>query len=263
VAPSIDYTSITDQLLQNRDRLKTDVMMLLDDQGILVARTDRPMVAGGSKEDVKEDFYEKTPLVRTIVDDGTVAATKGVLPLDGKLYHVAVAPVAAGARAVRIGYLINGYAIDDKFANRIAESTDAGVVFTTKDGATTVRSGNAPSVMPKDVGAQKTLQVDQSRYVVTTKPLLSGREVVGSAIFLRSLDRELAPFRDIQLTMILGGGAALVLALLFSWLIAKRVTRPIEQLAGIAQAVTAGDYSVHPEVNRNDEVGILGARSAR
>ncbi len=253
-APGIDYSSINDQLLQNRARLNTDLMMLLDDQGILVARTDQPMVASGSKE----DFYEKTPLVRAIVDDGSVAVTKGVLPVDGKLYHAVVAPIAAGAREIRIGYLINGYAIDDRFANRIAESTNAGVVFTTRDGATTVRSANAPSVMPKDVGTQKTVQVDQSRYVVTTKPLNSGRDVVGNAIFLRSLDRELAPFREIEQAMLLGGGAALLLALLFSWLIAKRVTRPIEQLAGIAQAVTAGDYSVHPEVNRNDEVGILG-----
>jgi len=253
-APAIDYTSINDTLIEQRDRLQTDVLMLLDDQGILVARTDQPMIAGGSKE----DFYEKSPLARAIVDDGSIPATKGVLPLDGKLFHVTVAPIAAGARAVRIGYLVNGYAIDDKFANRIAESANAGVVFTTKDGATTVRSSNAPSVMPKDVGAQKTLQVDQSRYVVTTKPLLSGRDVVGTAIFLRSLDRELAPFKEIERTMILGGGLALLLALLTSWLIAKRVTRPIEQLASIAQAVTAGDYSVHPEVNRNDEVGILG-----
>jgi len=253
-APAIDYSSINDTLIEQRNRLKTDVLMLLDDQGILVARTDQPMIAGGSKE----DFYEKSPLVRAIVDDGGIAATKGVLPLDGKLFHATVAPVGGGARAVRIGYLVNGYAIDDKFANRIAESANAGVVFTTKDGATTVRSGNAPSVMPKDVGEQRTIQVDQSRYVVTTKPLMSGRDVVGTAIFLRSLDRELAPFRKIERTMILGGGAALLIALLSSWLIAKRVTRPIEQLAGIAQAVTAGDYSVHPEVDRNDEVGILG-----
>jgi serine/threonine-protein kinase len=251
--PGIDYSSINDTLIEQRDRLRTDVLMLLDQDGILVARTDQPMIASGSKE----DFYERTPLVRAIVDDG-LPVTKGVLPLEGKLFHAVVAPLASGARGVRIGYLINAYAIDDKFANRIAESANASVVFTTKDGATTVRSSSAPSVMPKDVGSQKTVEVDQSRYVVTTKPLLSGRDVVGTAIFLRSLDRELAPFREIEQTMILGGGAALVLALLFSWLIAKRVTRPIEQLAGIAQAVTAGDYSVHPEVDRNDEVGILG-----
>jgi HAMP domain-containing protein/predicted Ser/Thr protein kinase len=256
-AAGIDYSSINDTLLEQRDRLKTDVMMLLDDQGVLVARTDKPMVAGGSKE----DFYEKVPLVKRIVDDQSVASNSGVLTLDGKPFHAAIAPIAAGARGVRIGYLINGYAIDDKFANRIAESTNAGVVFTAKgNDAGTVRSSNAPSVTAQQMSGQKTgtITVDQSRYILTTEPLLSGAEVVGTAIFLRSLDRELAPFKEIENTLLIGGGIALLLAFLFSWLIAKRVTRPIEQLAGIAQAVTAGDYSVSPDVNRQDEVGILG-----
>ena len=255
--PAIDYSSINDNLLQRREQLGTDVLMLLDDQGVLVARTDQPMVAGGSKE----DFYDKSPVVRTIIDDADVAKSSGVLALDGKLYHAAVAPVGAGARNVRIGYLVNAYAIDDKFANGIAESTNAGVVFTTRDaGATPVRSSNAPSVMPQQVAGRKTgtVTVDQSRYILTTEPLLSGAQTVGTAIFLRSLDRELAPFREIQNTLLIGGGIALLLAFLMSWLIAKRVTRPIEQLAGIAQAVTAGDYSVSPDIARNDEVGILG-----
>jgi HAMP domain-containing protein/predicted Ser/Thr protein kinase len=253
-AAAIDYASINDQLIQNRDRLKTDVMMLLDDQGNLVARTDKLNIAGG----VTEDFYERSSLVRTIVDDGTVGVTTGVLPLDGKLFHVAVAPVASGARSVRIGYLINGYAMDDEFANRIDAASNAGVMFASKDNA--VRSANAPSVMPKDVptGTTSEVNVDRSRYVVTSRPLRSGSEVVGNALFLRSLDRELAPFREIEQAMLYGGGAALLLALLFSWLIAKRVTRPISQLAGIAQAVTAGDYSVGPDTRGNDEVGILG-----
>lgn len=257
-APAIDYSSINDTLLENRDRFKTDVMMMLDDQGILVARTDQPMVAGATRE----DFYERSPLVKNIVDDGAIQSSVGVLTLDGKPYHAAVAPIAAGARGILIGYLVNAYAIDEKFANRIAEATNAGVLFTTNEkGASSVRSGNAPSVMPEQpiaAGETKEVRVDQSTYILTTKPLLSGQTVVGSAIFLRSLDRELAPFRAIENAMLAGGGAALLLAFLFSWLIAKRVTRPIEELAGIAQAVTAGDYSNYPDVDRNDEVGILG-----
>ncbi len=253
----IDYSSINDQILEQRDRLKTDVMLLLDDQGILVARTDKPMVAAATKE----DFYEKVPMVKRVVDDQNVPTTSGVLTLEGKPYHAAVAPIASGANKVRIGYLIGGYAIDDKFANRISEATNAGVVFTPKgSGAETARSTNAPSVTAGQVSGKKTdtISVDQSRYIFTSEPLLSGNDIVGTAIFLRSLDRELAPFKEIEKTLLIGGGAALLLAFLFSWLIAKRVTRPIEQLAGIAQAVTAGDYSVSPDVKRNDEVGILG-----
>ncbi len=250
----IDFASINDQLIQNRDRLKTDVMMLLDDQGNLVARTDKLNIAGGAME----DFYEKSSLVKSIVDDGNLEVATGVMPLDGKLFHVAIAPVAAGAHSVRIGYLINAFAMDDEFANRIDAASNAGVMFASKNN--TVRSTNAPSVMPKDIAPGRTSEatVDRSRYIVTSRPLQSGKDVVGNALFLRSLDRELAPFREIEQAMLFGGGAALLLALLFSWLIAKRVTRPISQLAGIAQAVTAGDYSVGPDTRGNDEVGILG-----
>jgi HAMP domain-containing protein/predicted Ser/Thr protein kinase len=255
-APAIDLGSIVDQIEQRRESFGSDLIMLLDDEGRLIARTDVPVTATPPMT----DLYSSTSLVQTIVDDAGVASTSGVMALNGKLYHAAVAPVGTGARNVRIGYLVNAVAIDEGFANRIAESTRAGVVFTAKGESSSVRSANAPSVMPKQltVGKTQTETVDQSEYILTAQPLRSGRDEVGTAIFLRSKDRELAPFREIERSLLIGGGIALLLALLLSWLIAKRVTRPIEQLAGIAQAVTAGDYSVGPDVTRNDEVGILG-----
>jgi serine/threonine-protein kinase len=254
--PVINLTSIVDQIEQRRQSFKSDLIVLLDDQGRLIARTDMPVTATPPMT----DLYESTSLVRTIVDDAGIPSTAGVMGMDGKLWHAAVAPVGAGARNVRIGYLINAVAIDDKFANSIAESTRAGVMFTAKDSSAAVRSANAPSVMPGEIrtGTIQNATVDQSNYILTSQPLVSGKDAVGTAIFLRSKDRELAPFREIERAVLYGGGLALLLAFLLSWLIAKRLTRPIEQLAGIAQAVTAGDYSVSPDVARNDEVGILG-----
>jgi HAMP domain-containing protein/predicted Ser/Thr protein kinase len=253
--PAIDILSVADQLEQRRAAFGTDLLMLLNDQGQLIARTDKPPTATPPMT----DLYDQSVLVSRIIDEG-LDSISGVVTFDGKLYHAAVAPIGLGTPRRIVGYLVNAVAIGDKFANSIAESTQAGVIFTNKSSTAPVRSANAPSVMPGEVklGQTQTATVDRSRYILTSEPLRSGNEVVGSAIFLRSLDRELAPFREIENALLIGGGLALLLALLFSWLIAKRVTRPIEQLAGIAQAVTAGDYSVSPDITRNDEVGILG-----
>jgi serine/threonine-protein kinase len=254
VAPGPDLVSIADQLEQRRQAFGTDLLMLLDDEGRLIMRTDKPVTATPAMT----DFYEQTELVKRTID-GNLESASGVLALDGKLYHAAIAPVGVGTPRINIAHLFNAVAINDKFANGIAESTRAGVMFTTP-GATAIRSSNAPSVMPGNIAAGKTqtTTVDRSRYILTSQPLMSGPAVVGTAVFLRSLDRELAPFREIEQALMMGGGGALLLAFILSWFIAKRLTRPIEQLAGIAQAVTAGDYSVAPDVTRNDEVGILG-----
>ena len=267
--PAPDYASISDQLAQRRDLLGSSLLMLLDDQGKLVARTDQSNIVGG----VTEDLYEMTPLVRHIVDDASIQTTRGVLLLDGRLYHASVAPLIAGAN-VRIGYIVNAYNIDDQFATRIGDSTKAGVIFEPRPmgGGTPsiVRSNNAPQFgMQQMTDVQKIfangkpqppqdVEVENSKYVMTGEPLSADSQTLGAAVFVRSLDRELAPFRQIRDALLIGGGVALLLAFILSWLIAKRVTHPIEELAGVAQAVTAGDYTLHPKIDRSDEVGILG-----
>src|SRR5258706_339542 len=269
--PALDLPSIADQLEQRRQAFGSDLFILLDDQGRVVARTDQPAVTAPTYE----DLYKETPLVKNIVDDASLESSTGVMSLGGKLYHAAVAPVGAGQPRVRVGYIVNAYAIDDTFANRIAQSTNAGVMFGSAASPSIVRSTNAPSFgMQQMTGVEQifktgktmppsTADVEGSKFVMTGEPLQSGAQTVGAAVFLRSLDRELAPFKQIENALLAGGGAALLLAFIFSWLIAKRVTHPIEELAMIAQSVTGGDYTVHPPIDRSDEVGILGRSFAK
>ena len=273
--PAVDLPSIADQLEQRRQSFGSDVVILLDDEGRVIFRTDQPAVTAPTRE----DLYEHSSLVKRVVDDASIEVTTGVMALGPKLYHAAVAPVATGANRVRIGYLVNAVQIDDTFANRIAESTNAGVMFIESPKVTQTpmiaRSSNAPGVGMQQMSSvapvfntgrpipPTNIGFDQSKYVITAKPLLAGKDVIGAAVFLRSLDRELAPFREIEQALLFSGGAALLLAFIASWLIAKRLTHPIEELAGLAQAVTAGDYNVRPATDRRDEVGILSRSFAK
>jgi HAMP domain-containing protein/predicted Ser/Thr protein kinase len=266
-----DYVSLVDLITQRKESLNSDLLILFDSKGDLAVRSDQPSTIG----DHSDALARQLPLVRDMLEDQSIPETTGVVLIDNKLYHAAVAPIAVGANAVRLGYLLNAYAIDEGFANRIAESTNAGAMFVAAKAPTITRSQNAPSVgmqqmhgyeaifrSGKPVGPSN-IRIESSDYVMIGQPLTAGGQTVGAALFVRSLDRELAPFREIEHTLLGGGGLALLLAFIFSFLIAKRVTRPIEQLAGVAQAVTAGDYTVRPSIDRQDEVGILGRSFAK
>jgi len=268
--PAVDTASILDQLQQRRELLGTDLLILTDDQGYMVARTDQTSLSAQAPGPV--DLYEGLPLLKTVID-GEAPYAAGVISLDGRLYHAAVAPLSVGAGRVVAGYLINAFVIDDHFANRIGQTTRAGVLFLpveTGPRSTPVRSADAPnadevrrmaSMGPlfagERIGAQ-TVTIDRSSYVLTAEPLEArGGGTVGAVVFIRSLDEELAPYREIQRALTWAGGLTLLVGFLVSYLIAKRITRPIEELAGMAQAVTEGDYSVRPDIDRSDEVGIL------
>jgi serine/threonine-protein kinase len=267
----LDLASIADTILERKEAFKSDLFILLDGEGRVIARTDQQTVTAPSYE----DLYKESQLVRSMVDDASLPETDGVLSLGDKLYHAAVAPIATGQNRVRVGYLVNAYLINDTFANQIQQSTNAGVMFGIADSQSIIRSTDAPSFgMQQMTGVERifktgkamppsTADIDGSKYVMTGEPLLAGNRTVGAAVFLRNLDNELKPFKEIEKTLLIGGGIALLLAFVFSWLIAKRVTHPIEELAGIAQAVTAGDYTVHPPIDRSDEVGILGRSFAK
>jgi HAMP domain-containing protein/predicted Ser/Thr protein kinase len=294
---AIDFADILDQLTEKKDLLRSEsadegrghLMLVLDEQGRVLSRTDRPALSG----DKMEDLYTAIPMVKHIVDEPTVAVEEGVITLGDHLYHAAIAPMSPGANNVRVGYLINAYEIDDEFANLIADSTNAQVMFGSATSPSVIRSTTAPSFGMQQMTVVKTIfktgepmpssiiQIESSKYVSTGVPLLStvvidqqssnapapaareSGQTVGAALFLRNLDNELKPFKEIEKALLAGGGIALLLAFIFSWLIAKRVTHPIEELAGIAQAVTGGDYDVHPPIDRSDEVGILGRSFAK
>ena len=60
-------------------------------------------------------------------------------------------------------------------------------------------------------------------------------------------------------TLVISGGAALVVALVLGALLVRPITRPLRQLADASRAVAAGDLSARVSVRSHDEVGQLAA----
>lgn len=88
---------------------------------------------------------------------------------------------------------------------------------------------------------------------------LTGRngELLGVLLFGSSGKELVILKRQILKTAALVALAAILMSLLLSWWISKRITRPVEELANAARDVAAGRWDAHIDVQGNDEVSQL------
>ena len=59
-------------------------------------------------------------------------------------------------------------------------------------------------------------------------------------------------------SLIWGGGSAVIVAIVLSLIISRRITRPIHEMAAVSGRISEGDYSQRVEVKSRDEIGSLG-----
>ena len=90
-------------------------------------------------------------------------------------------------------------------------------------------------------------------------PLFAGGTAVKVAVFsddLEAVDANVAFIRD---RILLGGGAALGIAILAGWFVARALTARVRRLERAAHQVAEGDFSTRIRVDSDDELGRLAA----
>ena len=98
---------------------------------------------------------------------------------------------------------------------------------------------------------------DQDRTYVLL-PLDSSRGVTTAYVVIgRSLRAQRAFVHNLTLSALAAIGIALVISVFLGMLVARRITRPVEQLAVAADNVASGDWQQHVEVRSHDELGRL------
>ena len=260
-----DNVSVLDLLEERQNDLGFDFAIVLDPEGRVVARTDDPDATGAD--------LSSRPLVRKAIDE---LEAVGFWEQDGRLFNAVAVPLAADR--LLVGFLIAGFAIDDVAALDIRRVSDAEVAFLVNAGG---QPRIAASTLEPALGEELLAQLEQKRMVEPVmrqgqsmeqvdlelrgrrwigllKPLAdAGGAPVGAVASLASLDGYLAPFRRIETMLLAVGVGAILLASLLSFLLSRRVMKPVRDLAAAAEAASEGNYGQRIAVGRTDEIGKL------
>jgi serine/threonine-protein kinase len=260
--------SILDLLGTAQNDLGFDFAIVLDPQGKVVARTDRPEGAG-------EDLSKRPLVAAAMAADNQ--ESRGVWREGDRLYHAVAVPLVKDFTP--FGSLITGFQIDDQ-AEGVKELRDvsgADVAFVAagpqgpKIVATTLQPDTARSLSTMLKGDRMGAAMRAGKAVPRTELSLDGRPwiavetplrdadgaPVGATVALASLEKELASYRQIQNVLLGTGLAAVLLAPFLSFAFARQAMRPVRQLADAAEAARQGDYDQKIDSARNDEVGRL------
>ena len=208
-----------------RDRVGASLAALLSLEGKLLAETrDGPSA---------ENIYR--PLqVQADAAESARATSYGFI--DGTLYSVTMVPLRAPDI---VAWIAIGFPLDRAFLDELHDST--GVESLLRHGpavlaATATPPGkliSRPQTLPTTGSEPATLEL---RY---------------------SLDEKLAPAHRLENVLLVVGAGSLFLAALIGAGFARRLTRPVQQLAEHTAVIARGDYATTITLDRTDELGRL------
>ena len=243
------------------------ILDALDNQGVRIGAnvavfTDaRQQIVASTLADNAEQIL---PLVRANVsDDGAGANRTGVQILNGRPYQLVTVPVKAPQL---IGHVSMGFALTAALVRDMEALSTLRLALVARpfDGAWTLlpigeRVASLSALARQvDAGGQSAdLVINGEAYGSHLVRLGSDAKHEVAAVLMRSIDEAVAPYRQLQLTLLAIGLVGLGVFGIGSSITARRITGPIKQLSASAERLGAGDYSSAVSVRTRDEVNDL------
>jgi adenylate cyclase len=233
----------------------------LDD--VLVGFTDpegRPILTThGSVPMVGADPAGLAPAARTVLADNVPDLVSHRV-VEGTLFSVRTRLIAEGGRA--IGTLSLGLPVDDAEMERLGGLIGVEVCIVV-DGRCVAGTDLGRTTLAGDL-TRLSSSSDETRFEavgavwsVRAFPLVDDDPGQGRRIVAVPLGPVLAPFQRITRALLVGGGLALVLAVLVGLALSRGLTRPVHALVEATARVARGDYEQVVAVDSRDEMGTL------
>ena len=182
--------------------------------------------------------------------------------LDGRPLQLISVPVRAPQW---VGQLVMGFALSADLIKDMANLSAVKIAIVTRSRGQASwqalplgETGNALGVAPLVAGnGMLTLTLGNESYEGRVVPLVLDDDREVAVLLLRSVDEVLAPYQDLQRTLMFIALCGVLAMTAGSLMTAQRVTVPLQQLSASAQRLGQGDFSQPVPTAGPDEVGDL------
>jgi diguanylate cyclase (GGDEF)-like protein len=265
-----DRNTVVSALRNHGRRIGATRMLLIGLDGNIQADT-----GADTQIDTQADPHSDTTVpsrfpFNDLFDSSLEGPAAAVVAWENHAYWLVVVPVSAPAL---IGVIAAAIPIDDAFLAHLQEQSTLlrTIELATENDAgkwsVNARGSDGISVAAHLIGAGKTwsgtpglVDVDGREYLSLASPLHSSKQSRGIvAVLGYSLDDALRPYRSVASAWAALLALALLIGLAGSLLIARGVSRPVEELAATARRIAAGDYRPTAPIAQRGELGDLAA----
>jgi len=246
-----DAETIRSALANHGARINASVVMMLSLDGRLEVSTDQQI----SEQTAKR-------LSAQVVQRQREGVQIFLMPIADKIYLLVQATVTAPLPIARV---MMGFQVDTAFAAELRELTHLDLtLLATQEGAADIWIS---TLMPAEreqlrvavggMSGDAIRVLGSEQYLNQNLVLAVGDGFEVRALLHKSLSQAQLAFAPLDQKILLIALAALTASLAGALLLARTVSQPVKQLAGVAERVRQGDYEAELDLQRSDELGQL------
>jgi diguanylate cyclase (GGDEF)-like protein len=253
---SRDYATILSALSNHQSRIGADVSIFYTDENDALAISGKLTSA-----------VIKPSIIKLIEQAQQQGQARDFAIFNDQPYQLVAVPVKA---PLTIGWIVMGFKINNTLAQQLHKLSNLEVTFLSKSAGsgwtTTASTLNMASAEQLISNSMATLDSKVQNREITIGDIAYGTRYVAIfsnpnqslyAVLERSIDEATAPYKNLQLTLIiLTILGAIVFAITILYL-SKLITQPITDLAIVAKKLEDGHYDVAIHTDRADELGNL------
>lgn len=207
--------------------------------------------------------------VQRLVDKAEEKGSASANVMTGRLpSQLVVVPVKA---PITVGWVAMAFPINQSLTADMRDLSNLDVSIFTRDEknnwmatATTlnkVRAAGMAAALPASGSNMSSfiprVDLEGEEFSASVSSLIANTGQAVVFVLQRSINEATKPYRSLQLTLLVLTGIGIVVAVIFSMVTARRMTKPLRELSDTARRLGAGDYREIPTTTRDDEIGQL------